>query len=56
MKLANEYLLETKNDEHSIKWITAMCKQYPTEKGFRVETFMSPNFVHVKVYKMGDNE
>lgn len=49
-----EYYFETSNDEESLNKINETIKKYPTDKGYRIETFMSPKFVRITVYKMGE--
>ena len=51
-KIHTEYLY-TKDDRDSLQWIHYFVDKYPTEDGYRIETFMSPKFVRVTVYKMG---
>lgn len=48
-----ESYIDTSNDYESISWIQKYMEEFPTEKGFRVEFFLSPKFIRVTVYKMG---
>lgn len=49
-----EEFIDTKDDRESLTYISFMLLAYPTEKGYRVETFLSPKFVRITVYKMGE--
>ena len=53
MKLVHISYLDTTGDEDSLMWITTFMNKYPTDKGYRIETFISPKFVRVTVYKVG---
>ena len=53
MEKIKEDYIKTANDNDSFHWIQSYMNQYPTEKGFRVEFFVSPKFIRVTVYKMG---
>lgn len=51
MEKINEVYIKTCNDWESISWIQKYMKQYPTEKGFRVECFLSPKFIRITIYE-----
>lgn len=53
MDKIRENYINTSGDEESYKWIQAFLKEYPTEKGYRIESFMSPKFIRVTVYDCG---
>lgn len=46
-----ECYINTKNDEDSLNWIQTTLKIYPSEKGYRIESFVSPKFIRITVYK-----
>lgn len=47
-----ETMLETSSDKESLKWISVYLNNYPTKDGYRVESFISPRFVRITVYKV----
>ena len=49
-----EEFIDIKDDKESLTYIGVILSAYPTEKGYRVETFLSPKFVRITVYKMGE--
>lgn len=51
-----ELLKETIGDSTSWFEIHEVLTQYPTSKGYRVESFISPKFVRITVYKVKENE
>ncbi len=51
MEKIREFYLDTKHDDESIITICETIHQYPTEMGYRVESFTSPKFVRISVYK-----
>lgn len=56
MKVVKEELLDTKNDRDSIKALSIISNNYPTEKGFAIQCWMSPCFVHIVVYDINKVE
>ena len=46
-----ESYTNTDNDSSSLKVLQYYIDRYPTEKGYRIEIFMSPKFVRVTIYK-----
>lgn len=50
IKVAEHYI-DTTNDEDSLNWIASLLKVYPTNNGYRIESFMSPKFIRITVYK-----
>ena len=52
MKIVHMSYLDTSGDEDSLMWITTFMSKYPTKDGYRIETFVSPNFVKIVIYKM----
>ena len=54
MKKIYEIIEDTINDKDSLSVIGSFLNKYPTENGYRVECFISPKFIHVTVYKVGE--
>ena len=52
MKKVQENLLQIENDADALRWIESAMNIYPVSKGFRIETFYSPNFLRLTVYKV----
>lgn len=52
MEKIKEDYIKTRNDADSLGWIQMYMKKYPTEKGFRVEFFLSPKFIRATIYKI----
>ena len=50
IKVAEHYM-NTTDDEDSLNWVASLLIVYPTNKGYRIESFMSPKFIRVTVYK-----
>lgn len=55
MKMILEKLIETKSNRDSIKELSIIANNYPCDKGYAIETWLSPNFVHIKVYDLEVN-
>lgn len=51
MEKIREIYHNSSSDFDSILFVFEVLNQFPTEKGYRVETFFSPKFVRVSVYK-----
>lgn len=51
MEKIREELFQIANDTDAYHWVQSFLNKYPTEKGFRVECFISPKFMRVSVYK-----
>ena len=49
-KIREEYF-EIADNEDGIKWISCFMDVYPTNKGYRIETFSSPNLLKIIVYE-----
>ena len=56
MKMIYEVLKDMNSDRDSIKEVSIVANKYPTEKGFAIEVWMSPKFVHIKVYDINKVE
>ena len=56
MKKWTENIIETLNDKDTLERIRSYIEMYPTQKGFRLEFFMSPNFLKVIVYEMKERK
>ena len=56
MKKYKEDNIETSNDKDTLEWIRAYIEMYSTQHGFRLEFFMSPNFLKVTIYKMEERK
>ena len=54
MKTIKEILKKTKEDKESIKELSIISNKYPTEKGYVIQYWMSPQFVHIVVYKIDE--
>ena len=52
MKKVQENLLQVENDADALRWIESVMNIYPVSKGFRIETFYSPKFLRLTVYKV----
>lgn len=51
VKLFDKLISDVTNKE-IIEIMERTLKDYPTEKGFRVDFFISPDFLSISVYKM----
>ena len=51
MTKIRELYHESTCDTSSLMFVNDIIMQFPTEKGYRVESFFSPKFVRVSVYK-----
>lgn len=47
----DERLIKTFNDSNSFHELGNVLRQYSTDDGYRVESFISPNFIRITVYK-----
>ena len=56
MKVIKEELIDTKSDRESIKRLSIISNKYPTEKGYAIQCWMSPCFVHIMVYDINKVE
>ena len=56
MEKIREDYIHTKDDAESLKWLTEYMGLYKTERGYRVESFISPKFIRITVYKYGGIE
>ena len=52
MKKVEQFMLETNDDREAVRYITVATAQFPTEEGYRIETFMSPRFLRITIYKV----
>ncbi|MBO7731115.1 MAG: hypothetical protein J6S67_01130 [Methanobrevibacter sp.] len=52
MKKVLQKIIETSGDRDGIKELSIIINNYPTSEGFRVEGFISPNFIRITVYKV----
>lgn len=52
MKKIRDEMIETLSDNDSLTWVKPFIERYPTEKGFRLEFFFSPQFIRIMVYKI----
>ena len=52
MRVIKEELIDTKSDRESIKRLSILSNRYPTEKGYAIQCWMSPCFVHIIVYDL----
>ena len=46
-----ESYTNTDNDFGSLEVLKDYMNRYPTEKGYRIETFMSPKFIRISIYE-----
>lgn len=51
MEKIKEVYIATHDDMQSYTMIKWYISNHPTEKGYRIETFVSPNFVRITIYK-----
>lgn len=56
MKVVKEILKDTCGDRESIKELSILSNRYPTEKGYAIQCWMSPCFVHIMVYDINKVE
>ena len=54
MKKIRDEMIETLSDNDSLTWVKPFIERYPSEKGYRVEFFLSPRLIRVQVWKVGD--
>ena len=50
MRKLEEELLIVENDKAAVKWLSIYSNRYPTEKGYRIEAFMSPELIRITIY------
>ena len=54
MKKIRDEMIETLSDTDSLTWVKPFIERYPTEKGYRVEFFLSPRLIRIQVWKVSE--